>query len=400
MKPLWAVVLIARNEAKTLPRMVGSLREFMAEGGEVIVCDTGSTDATARVGRELGCRVEEVGTRFLTVIDGKLAKKINRQFVPHEEADVVAGGDKLFDFAAARNYAASLSKTPMVSMPDCDEVFTRLDIGAINAAIAGGASHLEYEFVFSHDANGKPAIQFRHSKFYDRSRMSWVGIVHEVLSGGGAPRYLPEAVIKLEHYQNVETNRRGYLTGLALDCYLHPDNDRNSHYFGRELLWTGRPKAAIRELTRHVGMNRWPAERAQSMIFIGDACGKLGKPDEQAAWYSRAYHTEPGRREALLRLAEFYRANDRPKACAAYASAALEIPYEAFYANHMSHYREAPHEFLYWALGWMGDIPGARVHIAKALEYAPGKPECIRDLQYYFTKEEISLLTPATAKTA
>lgn len=395
MEPLWSVVLIARNEAKTLPSLLKSLGEFMGLGGEVVVCDTGSTDETAGIARGMGCKVEEVGTRFVTVIDAKMAKAINKRFIPHDEEPVVKAGDRLFDYAAARNYAASLARNNVCSMPDCDEVFTRLDIEKINAAIQAGASHLEYEFIFSHDANGKPAIQFRHSKFYDRSRMRWVGVVHEVLAGGGCPQYLDDSTIRLEHYQNPETNRNGYLTGLALDCFQKPDNDRNSHYFGRELLWKNRPKSAIRELKRHVAMNRWPAERAQSLIFIGDAWGVLKNPAEQVSAYSLAYSIEPGRREALLRLAEFYRFHDKPKVCAAYAAAALEIPYEPFYANHMSHYREAPHEFLYWAKGWLGDIAAARVHIAKALEYAPNKPECVRDLEFYFSKEEVALMKPA-----
>src|SRR6267142_1639782 len=73
---------------------------------------------------------------------------------------------------------------------------------------------------------------------------------------------LPESQIKLEHWQNQETNRSGYLTGLALDCFLNPDNDRNSHYFARDLMWSGRYRSAIREFDRHIAMNKWEAERA------------------------------------------------------------------------------------------------------------------------------------------
>ena len=130
---------------------------------------------------------------------------------------------------------------------------------------------MEFHFIFSHYPDGKPAVQFRQCKMYDRRIMHWQGLVHEVLVGSAKRTYLPPDVLLLEHFQAPQTHRSRYLPGLAMDCYLNQDNDRNSHYLGRELLWTGRFKSAIRELTRHANMNRWAQERGQSMIFIGDA---------------------------------------------------------------------------------------------------------------------------------
>jgi len=34
MKPKWSTVVIARNEEKTLPKLLKSLEEFKARGGE------------------------------------------------------------------------------------------------------------------------------------------------------------------------------------------------------------------------------------------------------------------------------------------------------------------------------------------------------------------------------
>lgn len=48
---------------------------------------------------------------------------------------------------------------------------------------------------------------------------------------------LGEEIFKLEHWQNPETNRGGYLKGLAVDCFQHQEKDRNSHYFSREMFW-------------------------------------------------------------------------------------------------------------------------------------------------------------------
>jgi hypothetical protein len=82
--------------------------------------------------------------------------------------------------------------------------------------------------------------------------------------------YLPENIAKLEHYQNEKTNRGKYLTGLAYDCFINPNNDRNSHYFGREMMYHKRYKSAIKEFKRHIAMDKRPTEKAQSMTYIGD----------------------------------------------------------------------------------------------------------------------------------
>ena len=279
MEPNFSVVLIARNEEKTLPRLLASLEEFRNRGGEVVLVDTGSTDQTAQIAREAGCKVEEAGSRFLRSITAKQAYDINR-FLDHREAPIVAQGDTLFDFSAARNYAASLAKNDVVAMPDCDEIYTKLDLDSVCGAIAAGVEQLEYNFVFAHDAQGGELIKFLHSKFYDRHKLKWTGIIHEVLQGDARRQLFDESVIKLEHWQNHETNRGGYLKGLALSVLEDPTNDRHSHYFGRELLYAGRPKSAILELRRHVAMNKWPEERSQSLIHIGDALMQNGKTQE------------------------------------------------------------------------------------------------------------------------
>ena len=56
--------LIAKNEGKTLPRLLKSLEAFKAAGGEVCLLDTGSTDDTVKIAREWGCVVEEAGELF------------------------------------------------------------------------------------------------------------------------------------------------------------------------------------------------------------------------------------------------------------------------------------------------------------------------------------------------
>lgn len=388
MKPTFSIVVIAKNERETLPRLVASLKDFQESGGEICILDTGSDDGTADIARSLGCKVEEVGKKFIFTIDMDTAKAINERFIVDEERDAVKGGDTFFDYSSARNYAAHMASNDLIFCYDADEVNAMLDIEYVNKLIADGVTQFEYNFVFAKDHFGKEAVKFIQSKAYDRRVMHWTGIIHEVLQPlpGMIPKrmFLPEEKYKLEHYQNGDTERHSYLKGLALDCFNHPDADRQSHYFARELMWNGRPKSAIKEFERHINMNRWQTERSQSAVYIGDCYGMINQPDKQVEYYNKAFYIEGSRREPLLRLALFFKSNNNYQSAACYAAAALEIPYNGFYANNMSDYTHVPHEILYWAKGWLGNIQEAQKHLLKCLEYQELNPIYLRDTQYYF----------------
>ncbi len=78
--------MIAKNEERNLPRALASLRGV---ADEIIVTDTGSTDRTSEIARELGARVAQF--------------------------------DWVDDFSAAHNYCNSLATCDWLFMLDCDE---------------------------------------------------------------------------------------------------------------------------------------------------------------------------------------------------------------------------------------------------------------------------------------
>lgn len=361
----------------------------------MILVDTGSTDNTAAVARTFGFKVEEVGDRFRHVITKEEYDGIN-EMIDLSEGYIVKEGDTLFDYSAARNYAASLASNDFVAMPDCDEAYTRFDIDALNGAIESGAHQLAYQFVYAHDKDGNAVVQFEHSKFYDRTKMKWVGIIHEVLSGEGAytnAMRLPVSVIKLEHWQNEETNRKHYLTGLALSCYLDPKNDRNSHYFGRELMYRHHPISAIRELKRHIAMGAWPVERSQSMIYIGDCYKQLGNPMAMLDWYMRAFFIAPNRREPLMRIAEHYYEKQSPDHVIPLVTAALSIVSpDDFYGNFQPYYEAIPHEMMYWALWQKGLLNDARAHFDACLGYEPFNPKYLEAMRWFYPLPNVSVV--------
>jgi glycosyltransferase involved in cell wall biosynthesis len=170
--PSFAVVVVARNEAECLPRLVASLEAFTRAGGTVDVVDTGSDDGTARVARELGCRVREVGDRFTTRLSDADAARIEERFAAHGDGPLVAAGQRLFDFAAARQAAGELADRDFVWQLDGGDEVVALDRERVDQRIGrGDAGVLSYRLQLG-------ATSFTAARFYDRLWYRWRGRSH------------------------------------------------------------------------------------------------------------------------------------------------------------------------------------------------------------------------------
>src|SRR5215470_13917857 len=121
--PRFSIVVLTHNEAWTLPRLLWGLEDFIERGGEVLVLDTGSTDATIAIAQRRGCRVEPVYDRFDAVLDNAQAAEIQRRFAKGEAVPLVTAGQRLFHFGDARQHAGLLAANRFVLQLDAsDEV--------------------------------------------------------------------------------------------------------------------------------------------------------------------------------------------------------------------------------------------------------------------------------------
>lgn len=395
----FSICFIGRNEERVLPKAFNSIKKFKERGGEVCFLDTGSSDNTAQIAKDFGCIVQEVGDKFVSIITKEEADAINKHFIVEGESPIMKEGDRLFRFGDARNYCANnLATNDMVAWMDCDEVYTKFDIDKLEELISSGVDQFEYNFVFAHDRWGHEAVKFIQSKFHNKKKIQWNGIIHEVLSGPGNRKFVGEDIVKLEHWQNEETKRDGYLRGLALDCWQHPNSDRNSHYLARELYWTGRYKSAIKEFERHLTIGRWAPERSQSCLYVGECYMRMGEIGKGIEWMHRSYQEDGGRREPLIRLAETYYYQHNWLKVASYCMAALEIPFSGYYATNKSFYTNVPHELLAEAKWHLGDRAASKVHFDKALEYVPLSSKLLHDYRFHYGIPKVSILIPTLGR--
>ena len=246
------VYAISKNEEKFAKRWYESVKS--ADG--IYVLDTGSTDNTVKILKELGAKVT--------------TKEI-----------------KPWRFDVARN--ESLKLVPLDAdicvCIDIDEVISpgwreKLEEILENEKV----NHVRYIYNWSHDENKNPKVSFYYEKIHARKNFKWINPVHEVLKYTGSNEvWATTNDIIVDHYPDSSKSRSSYLPLLELSVKEDPYNDRNVHYLGREYMYYGKLNEAIDTLIYHLSLKSatWKDERAASMRFIA-RCYKYLKRYEEA----------------------------------------------------------------------------------------------------------------------
>jgi hypothetical protein len=258
-----SIVLIARNEERTLPRLLHQLRTFTRAGGDVVVVDTGSTDRTRELASMMGARVFRPGSDSGPDIDRPFDESVRVKTIrealsrwdPDGEATrLVLEQPRFFHFARARNYAHDQARHHWTWSLDASDLILALDRHALLRSLGLGLGVASTQtpilaeplYVQRYCSRGSPAL-LRVERWFDRRLRHYAGRVHEVpvyRPGTREPARrvpVPPDVLSIEHHQNPESKRGHYLTGLALDAVDRTLDARALFYFGRELC--GRPSA-------------------------------------------------------------------------------------------------------------------------------------------------------------
>jgi len=253
--PKFSVCVVARDEERSLPGLLSSLRQFLDAGGDLVLLDTGSKDRTAQIALDAGASVTQVGpSRFSIPITPAVSAAVNAAFVEPNEECIIRAGMELFDYGAARNLAEALAKNDMVCTPDADERFEWLNIRAIDGLIESGAGRMEVDY------QGNPTNRFwNDARWHDRRLWTWKGTMHERL----VPRpdvamtvveRIPAEACFMTHHQVSHSNRINYLSNIAYDLYMDPTNERQAHCLARQLMYEKRYRSAIAVFMRHLTM--------------------------------------------------------------------------------------------------------------------------------------------------
>ena len=231
------VYAISKNEEKFVDRWMNSVNEADA----VYVLDTGSTDKT----------IEKLKKQ------GAIVKK---------------GNIKPFRFDTARN--ESLNMVPddadICLCIDIDEVLEKGWRKKLESIWNPTLTRLRYNYIWSFDKYGNPAVNFYADKIHVKKGYKWVHPVHEVLSYEGNEITVITDEFTIKHYPDSSKSRGSYLPLLEMSVEEDPDDDRNMHYLGREYMYYKRYQECIDTLIKYLEMPNavWKDERSASMRFI------------------------------------------------------------------------------------------------------------------------------------
>lgn len=234
--------MIVKNEAHTLPRCLDSVR---AAGAEVVIVDTGSSDATRDVALSYGATVESFD--FTTV-----------------------------DFAAARNRALALASAPWILVLDADEILDPQSLPVIQHLTARGENAGYYfQRVNRHTASERPKSDYVIRLFPNRPDYRYRGRVHETIDGSilAAGGRLLRSEVRIEHdfASNPEARRRKnlwYIEILKQEIAADPNDSSRLDFLAAEYHQLGMFDAAMAIAERVAGMRpRDPEARLRAGIY-------------------------------------------------------------------------------------------------------------------------------------
>lgn len=344
-----AVYAISLNEQQFVRKWYESAKE----ADYLLIADTGSTDGTVELAKELGINVISISV-------------------------------KPWRFDDARN--ASLAALPA----DIDYCIA-LDMDEV--LVEGWRKHLEsvptqttrprYKYTWNWNPDGSPGLQYGGDKIHSRHGYRWKHPVHEVLVTDRVAQIESWIGLEIHHYPDDTKPRSQYFPLLAQSVQEDPHDDRNAFYFARELFFYGKFAEATEEFKRHLSLPKavWKPERAASMRYIAKMSDDFMEAED---WFKKAIEEAPDRREAYVELAKLYYENNRWFDCLDVAEEALRITEKPLeYLCEEFAWGSAPYDYAAIASHHLGLTDKAKEYGEKAVELNPTDERLKRNLVFY-----------------
>jgi len=346
-----AVYTIALNEENFVERWYESAKE----ADYLLIADTGSSDGTVEIAQSLGINVVKISVNP-------------------------------WRFDVARNAALSLIPKDIeycIAL-DMDEVILPGWKKELERVYQNRVTRPRYQYTWSwkDEENKIPNLQYGGDKIHTRSNYRWKHPVHEVLAPDRIEEIQEWTTIEIHHHPDQSKSRSQYMPLLELAVREDPWDDRNAHYYARELFFNGKFLEAEQQFKRHLALPTatWKPERAASMRYIAKC--NVGAIKEM--WLLKAANEAPDRREPLVELATFYYENQDWENCLKIAKQALNIrnkPMEYLCEEDAWGYR--PYDLAAIAAYNSNRKDAAVKYGKKALELDPQNTRLLANLMFY-----------------
>ncbi len=347
------VYAITKNESKHVKRWY----ESMKEADDIYVLDTGSTDDTVKLLKELGVHVE---TKIINPWRFDVARNESLKLVPDD--------------------------TDLYVCTDLDEVFAKGWRKLIEEKMNPDTTRIKYLYNWSFKDDGiTPATTFYLDKIHTKG-YHWTHPVHEVLMPEGKEVFQLIDGIVLNHHQDFGKSRNSYLPLLELSVKEDPDDDRNVHYLGREYMYYNRNYDAIKTLHKHLTLPKatWKDERCASMRYMGRCYHRLGFNEEAEMWFKKAEQEAPYLREGYIELAGLYNELKKPEKVLEELDKAFKITEKSqYYLNEVFAWDSFPYDLYAINAYNLGKYKQAIIYNQKAIELNPDEERLKNNQKYY-----------------
>lgn len=409
--PKYTIVVLTFNEAHRIAKLLDSLRPFLIKGGEVVVADSNSTDQTVEIATTKGCRVVQMGRAHQHLVSREESEQVSRFVMDYPgpttttstmtsttstattiggEEDInadlpplVEEGSRWFDFAGARNEAASAASNDFVLVLDAGDSVELMEVEQIGTILTPGRTfpivhHLDF------------SSTHRAVRFYDRRSWRYEGYAHEYLHRRDEDRLPPMPALPIgEHllrirYRRDHAKSRPYMFGLYLNLQKNPESHRWHFYLGRELFYQKRWNEAIAVFEKGVARTAgWGEEMSQALVYVGESHVSLGDLESAKTAYHRALQYDASRREPWIRLAYVALVQKKYRLCVGYTAAAMQMPKKVSLYEPGTNYTTTPPDLMYCALVWLKERDEAYPYWKRCLELQPTNSRYLHDRVFF-----------------
>lgn len=271
-----SMALIVKNEAQTLDRCLSSLAGAV---DEIVVVDTGSTDATIDIARRYTGHIFDFPWRD--------------------------------DFAAARQFAFGQTTGDWSAWVDADDVVLGAEhIRSLAASAPPHVGAFYWRYAMDFDAAGQAQCQFwRERLVRNDGSYRWQGRIHEVLLTDRPWQSARTGDVWVEHRTPPGRDAARLQRNIALleaelaDHEVAPD-PRLLFYLGRDYASAGRSEDALAAYHRYLAIGGWDDERYLAHMAVAGLLRVLNRLDEASDADLQAVKLRPRWPDAYFGLAQ------------------------------------------------------------------------------------------------
>lgn len=347
--PTLSLALIVKDEEKTLPRLLSSVKGIF---DEIVVVDTGSKDKTKEVAASFGARIYDF--------------------------------EWIDDFSAARNFSFSKVTSEWTMWMDADDILRPEDHARLLTLKGelGKADAYLMMYDYAQDEFDRPICKFfRHRILRTSLKIRWELPIHEHLGIIAGMREAMTNVV-ITHRRTGEASAQDSGRNIRIlkkAVVQYPESQRMKFYLGKELYSEGQHAELVATLEEYLTRSDWHENQVNAYYWIAMSHVALKQEEKAIDACLRGIKLDPRWAEYFFVIGQiYYDRSDWGQAIRWFdIAASCPVP-ETWGTVIMSYYTWEPRDRLCMCWSKIGNMRKAYEWNEAALSYRPHDPR----LQY------------------